>query len=116
MVALYVATAATATLRFNMAPPVLEARNIVIHTTGYAVQAILIVRALTWRGRGWPIGHSAVLALTALALGVGQEVLQSVLRGQVFLANSLFDLGIDLIGAALGSWLYRRWSFSRHDT
>jgi len=49
-----------------------------------------------------------VLLITALLLGVGQEVLQSLLRGRIRLLPSLFDLFVDTSGAAVGLLLYTR--------
>lgn len=85
----------------KLAPPILELRNIVIHSTGYAVLAGLIVRALDAPQRFEQKHALMVIGGTALILGIGQEVLQVVLRNRVFFANSLFDLGVDTAGACL---------------
>lgn len=102
---MYLVTAAVTRIDIRLAPPLLEARNIAIHLTGYAVLGLLVTAStqtpLTRRDR-------LVILGAALALGLGQEVLQSILRSQIFLANSLFDLGVDTAGAWLGAWLFTR--------
>lgn len=78
-----------------------------VHTASYAVQAALIA----WAAGSPPrlLGRSEVWVVlaTALALGIGQEVLQTVIRVQAYPLNSLFDLGVDVSGAALGLWVVR---------
>ncbi len=108
MAALYAATAVTATITFPMAPPLLEARNIAAHTVSYAVQAALIAWAAGSPPRLLGHGEAWVVLATVLALGIGQEVLQTVVRAQAYPLNSLFDLGVDVSGAALGLWVVRR--------
>jgi VanZ family protein len=93
----------------KLAPPILELRNVVIHSTGYAVMAGLIVWALAATERFERKRTLAVLAGVGLLMGIGQEILQVVLRNRVFLGNSLFDLGVDTAGVCLCVLLlYRR--------
>lgn len=93
----------------KLAPPILELRNVVIHSTGYAVLAGLIVGALDAPNRFERKHTLAVIAGVGLLMGIGQEILQAVLRHRVFFANSLFDLGVDTTGACLCVLvLYRR--------
>ncbi len=85
-----------------------EVRHVLAHGFVYAVQAVLLARlaappAVNGRGR-------TIVLAAAVALGVGQEVLQSLLRGRVTPGGSLLDLTVDLGGAALGLRLFVRGS------
>lgn len=86
-------------------PDLLEVQRIIIHTLGYAFLGWLMVIAREPR----PIRVGLILVGLALLVGAGQEILQSLSRGRVYLAASLFDLGVDGIGAALGLLLGARW-------
>lgn len=108
-VALYLVTALTSTVEIlPMAPPLIEARNIVTHTAGYAVLAALVAWALGAPARPLTRRETTGILALSLVLGVGQESLQTALRGEAYLLNSLFDLLVDVGGAALGLWLVRR--------
>jgi hypothetical protein len=119
LLALYIGTAATVGL--DPAPDALlarilfEARHVLMHTVAFSGQIALVAWALRVESpqrRAW-IG----LAGLALALGVGQEVIQALLRGQVFPVNSAFDLLVDAAGGALGllawSWWMRQSGISQ---
>ena len=106
IVGLYCVTALAAL--FDIAPQqpaLLELRNIIAHAVAYAATALLfrwsMARSLTEREL-W-----LTLALM-LALGMGQELLQTRLRRQAFPLNSLLDLVVDVVGARLGLWLAER--------
>nr|MBN1228187.1 hypothetical protein [Anaerolineae bacterium] len=115
LVLLYVATALLANIPVTIAPALLEVRNIILHATAYAVQAALVLRVVGHPPAGWTQQHTFILLAAMLAMGLGQETLQTLLRRQLFLANSLFDLGIDVSGAGLGIAFYR-WIQWRHHT
>jgi hypothetical protein len=111
LLVLYAGTAATAGL--DPAPDALlarilfEARHVLMHTAAFSGQITLVAWALRIESpqrRVW-IG----LAGLALALGVGQEAIQALLRGQVFPVNSAFDLLVDTAGGALGLLAWSRW-------
>ncbi|HPV08267.1 MAG: VanZ family protein [Aggregatilineales bacterium] len=109
LIAVYVVTAITATNNILPVPPeLLEARNIIVHATTYAITGVLLAWAGDRPGQRFDAGALLVLLITALLLGVGQEVLQSLLRGRIRLLPSLFDLFVDTSGAAVGLLLYTR--------
>lgn len=109
LIAVYVVTAITATNNILPVPPeLLEARNIIVHATTYAITGVLLAWAGDRPGQRFDAGALLVLLITALLLGVGQEVLQSLLRGRIRLLPSLFDLFVDTGGAAVGLLLYTR--------
>jgi VanZ family protein len=101
----------TATGLSEAAPPLalVEAQRIAIHTAGYAVLGLLMARAFHPR----PVRIALGLLGLALVAGLGQEILQSMARGHVYLTPSLFDLGVDGVGAALGLWIAARWRRGR---
>jgi VanZ family protein len=102
LVVMYVATGLS-----EATPPLdlLEAQRIALHTLGYATLGLWMAHAFDPRPR------RVALALLGLAVvgGLGQEVLQSLARERVYLAASLFDMGVDTLGAALGLWIHTRW-------
>jgi len=108
LVVLYVVTAVTARLDTNLSPPVLEVRNIIIHSVSYAFLSVLVAFARHGFSRGWARSHTLTLLGFALCIGIGQEALQSILRGQISFFNSMFDLGVDTAGAAAGWVAFRR--------
>lgn len=108
MLALYTVTALAANLTPALKPAVLEVRNVVSHATAYAVQIGLVAGAYGWPRRALAARERRCLLALALALGVGQEALQTVLRARAFPLNSLFDLLVDVTGAALGLWIMAR--------
>lgn len=70
--------------------------------SGLAVLALYVFRLpQTWQ-------TALLLALGVLAVGLGQEYLQLQVKGRSFGWPEVFDLGVDLIGAGLGWWAYRR--------
>ena len=105
LVLLYLATAATALLDTSLSPALLEVRNILIHSCAFLGLALVMRWSAGLLGRslaGWEI---RLLLLLALGFGLGQEVLQAVIRLRVFPVNSLLDIGVDTTGAALGLWI-----------
>ena len=55
----------------------------------------------------------ALTVVLALLVGLVQEILQMISRGHPFGAASLYDLVVDMVGAALGYAAYRlrqRWA------
>jgi hypothetical protein len=108
LAALYLVTSLTATLKTDIDPTLLEFRNVAIHATAYAIQFALVARAV-FDGERRPEGPDTLILLgTALALGVGQEILQAMLRQHVYPVNSLLDLTVDVAGAGLGLWIAGR--------
>jgi hypothetical protein len=105
---IYFITAVTAPLDTSGIPgPILETRNAVIHATGYAILGSLIV----WSIVASPTTDHRLLGLVvicALAVGLGQEILQVLIRHQVYPINSAFDLMCDTLGATGGWWLGNR--------
>ena len=72
LIAVYVVTAITATNNILPVPPeLLEARNIIVHATTYAITGVLLAWAGDRPGR-FDAGALLVLLITALLLGVGQ--------------------------------------------
>lgn len=105
LVLLYLATAATALLDTALSPALLEARNILIHSGAFLGLALVMRWSAGLAGRplaGWEV---RLLLLLALGFGLGQEVLQALIRLRVFPVNSLLDISVDTTGAALGLWL-----------
>jgi len=120
-IALYTATALTAGLSVgpSLAPQAtiaqasaasfwFETNHAVLHAATFAVLIFAVVAG----NRGVGANHSmaALSILIALGVGVGQEALQSALRGRLALGNSAFDLLCDVGGAliALGVLLRTR--------
>ncbi len=110
MVALYVGTALIAGK--DPRPPgglqlvVFEARHIITHTVVYAIQAWLLARAAV-HDRPEELRRSLPLWLAmTILIGVGQEVLQNVLREFIRFWPSVFDVATDGVGGALGLWLF----------
>jgi hypothetical protein len=102
MVMLYLATAANEILHVGPENPLLfEAQQVALHTMVYAIQAWLLARAVD--------APAAALIGLALAIGLGQETLQSLWRGHLTALGSAIDLAVDGMGAALGLWLLGRW-------
>ncbi len=108
LIALYLVTSLTATLKTDIDPTLLEFRNVTIHATAYAIQFALVARAVFGGGRRPERRDTVILLATALMLGVGQEILQATLRQHVYPVNSLLDLTVDVAGAALGLWVAGR--------
>jgi VanZ family protein len=109
VIALYVVTAVTTLVDVLPVPPqLLEVRNIAVHFSAYAVLGALLAWAVGGSGQRFDRREWAVLLLTALLLGLGQEVLQTVLRNRAYPLNSLLDLAVDVSGAAAGLWLVTR--------
>lgn len=105
LVALYVVTSLTATLKTNIDPTLLEFRNVALHAATYAIQFALVRWAVFDEGRQLVQQDMLILLGAALVLGLGQETLQVLLRGRIFPVNSLLDLTVDVAGARLGLWL-----------
>lgn len=111
MLSLYSVTAVAALFDvLPVRPELLEVRNVVVHATTYAVQGLLFAWAVDqprhrvrFDRRTWQI----MLAAIAM-MGIGQEILQTVLRRRVYPINSVFDVVVDVSGAALGLLLYTR--------
>jgi VanZ family protein len=102
MAALYVATLINEMFRVGPEDLLLfEAQQIIVHTVSYAVQAWLIASAVN--------APATALIGLAVVIGLGQEVLQSLVRGFILPLGSLVDLIVDGAGAALGLWLLGLW-------
>ena len=113
LIIMYVATALTAGIDASpeggLELVVSEARHVIIHALGYAVQAWLVIYALDPLNRTNSTRVAVVLMGLTLALGVGQETIQTIARQEIFPLNSLFDLVVDVGGAGVGWWVYNRW-------
>jgi VanZ family protein len=106
---LYIATAVLARLDTSHLPPaLLELRNVFIHGCAFCILALLIRWSAGLTGRPLTPPETRLLLLLALGFGVGQEVLQTVIRQRAFPVNSLFDVCVDTTGAGLGLWLGSR--------
>jgi VanZ family protein len=101
LAAMYAATAFS-----EAAPPLrlIEWQRIAIHTTGYLILALAMAYAVR------PASRRTILTLLALAAlaGLGQEAIQSIARQRVYAVASLFDVGVDTVGAWLGLLIVRR--------
>lgn len=112
MFGLYLVT--TLTAGFDIEPSNLlqviwnEVQHVVIHVFGYAVQVWLIAHALGPATRSNRGRTAAVLIGLGLVLGIGQEVLQTLVRAELRLLPSIFDLVTDTAGAWLGLRIYNR--------
>ena len=73
-----------------------------LHTSEYAVLAILIARAMIWRGDVHLFGLVVVLGLSEL-YALSDEIHQLFVPGREF---QLMDLGLDLFGCVIGLSLY----------
>lgn len=109
LISLYLVTDVTAVNDFlPVRPELLEVRNILVHSTAYAIQAFLIAWALDqdeplrFDARMWKI-----LLGTVVVMGIGQEILQTVLRDRAYPVNSVFDVFVDTSGAATGLLIYK---------
>ena len=112
LIIMYTATALTAGI--DAAPEggrelvLFEARHIIIHALGYAVQIWLIAFALGSLSQYDLRCVTLVLMGLALAVGIGQETIQSVIRAEIYVLASIFDLAVDAAGAGMGLWVYNR--------
>lgn len=103
VITLYIVTAVTTLVDVLPVPPqLIEVRNIAVHFSAYAVLGALLGWAVGEPGQRFSSGEWAVLLVTALLLGLGQETLQTVLRDRIYPLNSLFDLFVDVCGVAAG--------------
>jgi hypothetical protein len=73
--------------------------HILAHLVLYAVLVILLVTVF-----GLPLDRRAALKMIVLVLvvGISQELLQALDKGEFYLMGVVFDLGIDIAGGALG--------------
>ncbi len=108
LLALYGATTVQFLLRTDLPQWQLELRQIVLHLAAYGVGGWLMARA--WHGLpGAGRRHWLLLVVVMAALvGLGQEVLQSLLRGMVRAGPSLFDLAVDALGAFSAVMVFNR--------
>lgn len=76
-----------------------EWMHILAHLVLYAVLVILLVTVF-----GLPLDRRAALKMIVLVLvvGISQELLQALDKGEFYLMGVVFDLGIDIAGGALG--------------
>lgn len=78
-------------------PFLFELAHVIIHALGFAILALLVI---------WAAEKSEKMLLAilfaALIVGLGQEVIQSVMRSAINPGLSLFDLLVDSVGAMLG--------------
>ena len=85
--------------------------HVVAHLVLFAGLVILAMLALRF-----PQNMKTAVLMTAILLAVAfaQEFLQLQVKGRAFGGPEMFDLGVDLIGGAIGWWLYGRlWGHRR---
>ncbi len=87
-----------------------ETYHVLAHGGVYAIQAGLIAGAVRLAPADIrPRARSAILIVGLIAVfGLGQEVLQSVLRHEITLLGSTWDILVDASGAAAALWAYAR--------
>jgi VanZ family protein len=85
-----------------------ELRHVLTHLVTFGFEVWLLSRAVGLPGSRRIARDPAILIAVGLALGLGQETLQTLLRHNLALLDSLWDLAVDLGGSALGWWLYNR--------
>ena len=82
-----------------------ELAHVIGHLVLFGGLVLLLVHIfrlpLTWK-------TALLMAFSVLAVGFGQEFLQLQVKGRSFDWPEVFDLGVDLTGAALGWLLYQR--------
>jgi hypothetical protein len=108
LIVLYTATALTAgvdaTPEGSTERLLFEIRHVVMHLVAFAVQARLIAHTLPLSDK-WEMRNRAMgLIALVLALGIGQETLQSLYRYEVRMWASVWDLAVDAAGGAIGWW------------
>jgi VanZ family protein len=83
--------------------------DVISHPIEYGIGAVLILRAIGGPGRapGWTAAVGAVVLATLY--GVTDEYHQSFVPGR---HADAADVAKDLVGAAAGTVLYRRWAAS----
>jgi len=77
-----------------------ELKHVAAHSFVFGVQTILIFTGLRWGVRPSNLSLAPLVALI-IVLGLGQETLQSLLRHQVTIPGSAFDLATDGTAALL---------------
>jgi VanZ family protein len=92
----------------GIAQVLFEARHIVTHLASLGLEVWLISRAVALSGGTKVTRQVAVVLGLGLALGLGQEILQTLLRHELELAGSAWDLAVDLVGCVLGWFVYQR--------
>lgn len=85
------------------------ASHVIMHAALFAALAVCVMGLLRRASRQW----AAVISLAIVACAaLGQEALQTLSAGVVPLADTLFDLGVDmasgLLGMLLGRWMLDR--------
>lgn len=88
---------------------VFEVRHALTHLASFGLEVWLLCRAVELHGANRLTRQAAILVGVGLALGFGQETIQTVLRNHLDALGSLWDLVVDLAGSALGWWVYGRW-------
>lgn len=81
-----------------------EARHVIAHAGVYGIEALLIVAAVGYPIGGWRAWRPILLLI--LALGLGQEALQVLMRHKFQFIGTPFDLLVDVSGASFALWLY----------
>ncbi len=67
-----------------------------------------------WALEAWPARAPGVIAgLVTAAYGVVDELHQAFVPGRY---GSLTDMSLNIVGAAVGIWVYRRWGGKRGQT
>ena len=87
---------------------IFETRHALTHLATFTLEGWLLCRAVTLTGNKRLSRPALALIGLGLAIGFGQETLQTLLRNHLLALDSLWDLTVDLAGSALGWWLYTR--------
>ena len=77
--------------------------HVIAHLVLFAGLVILILAALRLPQNG---KSAALVTVILLAVALAQEVLQLQVKARPFGGPEWFDLGVDLVGGAIGWWLY----------
>lgn len=113
---MYLGTALTAGIDAapsgGLARAAFEGRHIIMHALAYAAQVWLAAWAVSASDSDVS-GAVLILLAMGLAIGAGQEALQTIVREELRLTASLFDLAVDGLGAVIGWWLYHRMKTTR---
>ncbi len=81
-----------------------ELAHVIGHTLLFAGMVVLVLHIfhLPLNGR-----TAFLLALGVLIVGLGQEFFQLQVKERSFGGPEVFDLAVDMVGGALGWWVYR---------
>jgi hypothetical protein len=86
-------------------------QHVILHAAAYGVLAGLLALPAWGRTRRARLSRLVIFLSVVLIVGLGQEAIQTVIRWEARLADSLGDLASNFTGAALtlGVLLAKRW-------